>query len=365
MDKKKRKALVTGACGFVGSHLVEYLIQQGYYVKATDLENISTRRIDKYIASNQAEYKPSDVRRIETLKPLVDDVETVFHPAALFNLCISYEKLYNVNVLGTKNICDVATSAGVKRLINWSSSTLYGCWEGQPVAKTENDPIRIEDLLNDYAKSKYEQENVAHDYDNDRKMRVTSVRPGNIYGIGTFMGMAMPMKNLKLGLLQRPPARKGLEAYSSHVNVEDVVRASEFLTNKKEAEGQIYNLAEDNPSSVKELFEIGCEILGKKMRKGYENPAMLKMSAYAFSTIAGLRNFFAVTMLRKDYKWYPLFDAESVDLMVKHHIINNKKIKDLGFKFKHDIKKSMEEVIRHHEATGWKEIPWFAKYKVR
>ncbi len=77
-----------------------------------------------------------------------------------------------------------------------------------------------------------------------------------------------------------------------------------------------------------------------------------------------MRNFFAVTLLQKDYKWYPLFDAESVDLMVKHHIISNKKIKDLGFGFKHDIKKSIEEIIEHHKATKWKEIPWFARYKV-
>jgi nucleoside-diphosphate-sugar epimerase len=363
MDKRKRTALVTGACGFVGSHLVDLLVQAGYYVKATDLENVNTRRIDKYIQSKQIEYQPSDVRKKETLKPLVENMETVFHPAALFNLCISYSKLYDVNVLGTENLCKEATSAGVKRLINWSSSSIYGCWEGQPTAKTEKDPLRVEDMANDYAVSKYEQEKMAQSY--DKTMRVTSVRPGNIYGIGTYMGLAMPMKNLKLGLLQRPPAKKGLEAYSSHVHVEDVARATEFLANKKESEGQVYNLVEDDAVQVKELFELACKMLNKKMKKGYENPATLKMSAYAFSAIAGLRNFFAVTLLRDDYKWYPLFDAESVDLMVKHHILSNKKIRDLGFGFKHSIKKSIEEVIRYHESTKWKEIPWFTRYKVK
>lgn len=358
-----KKVLVTGACGFVGSHLVEFLINEGYSVRATDLENVNTKHIDNYIHSKQLDYKPSDLRKKETLEPLVDGVETVFHPAALFNLCIDYETLYDVNVIGTVNLCEAAENAGVKRLINWSSSTLYGCWEGEPVAKTEDDEIKEDDLLNKYALSKFEQEKMAHVY--DTKMRVTSVRPGNIYGTRTAMGLAMPMKNLKLGLLQRPPAIKGLTAYSSHVHVGDVARAAEFLANKKEAEGEIYNVAEDKPASTVELFEIGCELLNKKMKGGYENPAMLKISAHAFSTIAGIRNFFAVTLLRKDSKLYPLFDAESVDLMVKHHIISNKKIKKLGFKFKHDIRKSIEDIIQHHEATGWKEIPWFIKYKVR
>lgn len=358
-----KKVLVTGACGFVGSHLAEFLVLEGYDVRATDLENVSTKHIDKYIQSKIIEYKPSDLRKKETLKPLVEGVEIVFHPAALFNLCIDYETLYDVNVMGTRNLCEEATEAGVKRMINWSSSTLYGCWDGKPTAKTEDDEIEWEDLLNKYALSKMEQEVIAHAH--GKKIGLTSVRPGNIYGTRTAMGLAMPMKNLKLGLLQRPPAKKGLEAYSSHVHVEDVARAAEFLANKKESEGEIYNVAEDDPVSTKELFEIGCKILNKKMKKGHENPAMLKMSAYAFSTIAGVRNFFAATLLRKDYKLYPLFDAESVDLMVKHHVISNEKIKRLGFKFKHDIRKSIEDIIRHHEKTNWKEIPWFTKYKWR
>lgn len=358
-----RKVLVTGSCGFVGSHLVEFLFKKGYDVRATDLENVSTKHIDKYILSGEIEFKPSDMRKKETLEPLVDGVEIVFHPAALFNLCIGYETLHDVNVKGTRNLCEEAEKAGVKRLINWSSSTLYGCWEGEPTAKTENDAIELEDLLNEYALSKFEQEKMAQSY--NEKMRVTSIRPGNIYGTRTAMGLAMPMKNLKLGLLQRPPAIKGLLAYSSHVHVEDVTRAAEFLANKKEAEGGIYNIAEDEPASTIELFEIGCRILNKKMKKGYENPAMLKVSAHAFSAIAGLRNFFAVTVLKKDKKWYPLFDAESVDLMVKHHVISNEKIKNLGFEFEHDIKKSIEAIIKHHESTKWKEIPWFARYKVR
>lgn len=358
-----KKVLVTGACGFVGSHLVDLLVQKGYDVKATDLENVSTRKIDKYIASKQVDYKPSDVRRKETLKPLVENIEAVFHPAALFNLCISYSKLYDVNVKGTENLCIESARAGVKRFINWSSSSVYGCWDGEPVARTEDELIKKENFANDYALSKYEQEKMAHTY--DKAMRVTSVRPGNIYGVGTYMGLAMPMKNLKLGLLQRPPGKKGFQAYSSHVHAEDVVRAAEFLANKPEAEGQVYNLVEDNPASVEELFKIGCDLLGKKMKKGYEPAVTLKISAHAFSAIAGLRNLFATTIFGDDYKWYPLFDAESVDLMVKHHLLSNKKIRDLGFKFKHDIKKSIEEVIKHHESTDWKEIPWFTKYKVR
>ena len=369
------EVLVTGADGFVGSHLVDYLASHGYTVRAMDLRETPKNISPSYLKYGVVEYTQADLTNPESLKPLVDGVDVVFHPAALFNLCISPDKLWEVNVNGTLKLCKEASRAGVKRLINWSSSTVYGAWldsdeEGNPRKAVEDDFFsRGDRTINEYAHSKRKQEIRAHaTYNLENDLRITTVRPANIYGRGTSMGLAFPLKNIKKGLLKRPPAIRDengeyIQAYSSQVHVDDVVRAAVFLANTPEAVGKHYNLAEDTPISMDELFDLGCRLLGKERKEGYDNPIAMKIPAYLFSGIAKARNLLAhiFTFGRLKTRWYPLFDAESVELMVKHHVLDNSKIRSLGFKFEHDIRNSLEAIVKHHEETGWKEIPMFKR----
>ncbi|MBI4215428.1 MAG: NAD(P)-dependent oxidoreductase [Parcubacteria group bacterium] len=365
---KKTRVLVTGACGFVGSHLVDYLIEQDdYEVCATDLPYANQKYILPHLQSGKVYFYPADLTKRASLKPIFDQgIHTIFHTAAWFNPCVKYKNLYKVNVGGTGNLCALAQSYGVFRFINWGSSAVYGCWGGEPAPKSEDTPIEPKNFLNAYAKSKFEQEQLALDNHN-LLMTVVSLRPGNIYGPRTPNGLAMPLKNLYLKLLSRPPAFKGQEAYTSHVHVKDVVRAAVFLSKYPglKVKKEIFNIAEDEPMSTRELFQIVSGILERPIKQGYENPKVLQCSAMAFRLIAGARNFFAGTLLRNPYNWYPLFDKPSVNFMVKHHVISNQKLRGLGFEFSYKIRDAIGEVIKYHIQTQWKEIPWFSAYKVR
>jgi len=377
-----KRVLVTGANGFVGSNLVKYLHKrnysiphdgsklQRYQIIATDISPKPMPSIEELISMDRGKlsYQQSDLRDPDSLKPLFEEdqthkyIQTVFHPAALFNLCMDLEQLKEVNVEGTQNLISEAKQAGVRRVINWSSSSIYGCWQ-ENEKRDEEQELKLDEMLNDYAKSKYLQEQLAQEFDNPNGMRVTSVRPANIYGIGTNMGIAFPLKAIHKKMMKKPAARlnenkKPIYAAGSHVHVHDVVKAAFFLANDERAAGEIYNLAEDKPISTVELFELGCYLIGREMEEGYDTLKKLEGGAKFFSAIAGLRNFF---MFASKTKWYPLFDKESSQFMVNNHLIDNQKITDLGFKFGHNIRDSLREIVHHHQKTGWKEIKYFKR----
>ena len=380
-----KRVLVTGANGFVGRHLVQHLFDQPYHktnghkleryqIFATDLSPRPIDSVARLISMKRGvSYLPSDLRNPESLKPLFEEdelskpIDTVYHPAALFNLCMNLDQLKEVNVEGTVNLISEAQQSGVRRVINWSSSSIYGCWE-EDEKRNEEYPLKLEEMLNAYAKSKFLQEQAAQEFDNPDRIRVTSVRPANIYGIGTNMGIAFPLLAIHKKMMKRPAARldeKGEPIYAagSHVHVKDVIKAAYFLANDKRAAGEIYNLAEDKPISTVELFELGCYLIGRKMKEDYNTPKSLERGAKIFSALAGLRNglVYALTFGQRKTKLYPLFDKESSQFMVNNHLIDNQKITDLGFKFEHNIRDSLREIVHHHQKTDWKEIKYFKR----
>jgi len=360
-----KKVLVTGACGFVGSHLVELLMTEGFDVRATDLEWANRRHIQRHIESGSVEYMSSDLRKSWELDSVVKDVEIVFHPGGLFNLTIDRETLNDVNVKGTFYLCLAAADRGVRKLINWSSSSIYGCW-GDDRAATEEDEIFPERMHNDYARSKYEQEKTAQKFGKTRGIKVISIRPADIYGQRTVMGSALPLKSLAAGVLQRPPAIKGkngeyLKAKSSHVHVKDVARAALFLALSEEAEG-VYNVSEDEAIYNEELFRRGAEVLGKEIKTGYENPIIFRMIARLLGAYASTRNFLS-SVSGNPERIYPPFDAASVDFMVKNHIVSNRRLRKLGFEFKHKMLEEVPGLAESYRSTKLGDVFSFARYR--
>jgi len=145
--------LVTGAAGFMGSHLVEYLAKKGVRVRATARPRKDTSFFDRL----GVEYVPADLTKPETLPPLFKGgVDRIFHLGAICNFSTPYEKLYPTNVLGVERITALAHEHGVKRYVHVGSTSVYGYYKGTPFK--EDGPREPADS---YGRSKRDGEDVA------------------------------------------------------------------------------------------------------------------------------------------------------------------------------------------------------------
>ncbi len=130
---KKRQVLVTGACGFLGSHLVDALLNvDGFSVRATDIPEA-----DRTFLNPKADFIPSNLRNPKSLEAVLRGVKVVYHAAALFRYSAKWDDLYAVNVEGTQHLCQTAINADVSQLMLVSSAGVYGIPSTFPVRMTQ------------------------------------------------------------------------------------------------------------------------------------------------------------------------------------------------------------------------------------
>ena len=176
------RALITGADGFIGSHLTELLVREGYAVKALSqynsfnywgwLEDIECR--------SDIEILSGDVRDPHYCKQITKDVDVVFHLAALIAIPYSYvapDSYVDTNVKGTLNICQAALENGVRRLIHTSTSEVYGTARYVPI--DEKHPLQPQ---SPYSASKIAADAMAMSFHSAFDLPVTIARPFNTYG---------------------------------------------------------------------------------------------------------------------------------------------------------------------------------------
>ncbi|HKT26000.1 MAG TPA: NAD-dependent epimerase/dehydratase family protein, partial [Terriglobales bacterium] len=151
------KALVTGATGFVGSHVAELLQQQGAELRLLVRTNSRTENIDFL----KAERVIGDLRDLESLRKGMSGCDAVFHVAADYRLWVrNPEEMYRANVDGTLAILDAARETGVKRVVYTSSVATMGFLSDGTIAD-ENTPVDISHMIGHYKKSKFMAEQAA------------------------------------------------------------------------------------------------------------------------------------------------------------------------------------------------------------
>ncbi len=250
-----QKVLVTGADGFIGSHLTEMLLEQGYKVKALSYYNsFNDWGWLNNVKHPELEVVTGDVRDPHFCKHITQDVEIIFHLAALIAIPYSYvapDSYVDTNIKGTLNICQAAKENGVKKVLVTSTSEVYGTARYVPI--DENHPKQPQ---SPYSATKIGADAIAMSFYNAFALPVVLVRPFNTYGprqsaraiIPTIITqIANGKKEIKLGDLT--PTR-------DFNFVKDTCKGFIELSKCDAAIGQEVNICSNNEISMRDTLNL-------------------------------------------------------------------------------------------------------------
>lgn len=174
-------SIVTGGCGFIGSHIVDKLLKEGHKVRVID--NLSTGRMENlehHKDNEKLEIFNVDIRNVKEIRKIFENVTYVFHMAALADIVPSIQKpteYYTSNVLGTFNVLELSRKNNIKKLVYAASSSCYGIAKDYPT----NENCEISPQY-PYALSKYIGEETILHWGKVYKLPVISLRMFNVYG---------------------------------------------------------------------------------------------------------------------------------------------------------------------------------------
>jgi len=256
------KVLVTGADGFIGSHLVEMLSSKFSNVKALTQYNSfgSWGWLDDTSCKDGIEILAGDVRDPHFCNEIVKDVDIIFHLAALIAIPYSYlapSSYVETNINGTLNICQAAKENGNIRVIHTSTSEVYGTAQYVPI--DESHPLQPQ---SPYSASKIAADAMAMSFYNAFNLPVTIARPFNTYGPRQSARAVIPtiitqiangISEIKLGDLS--PTR-------DFNYVEDTCRGFIAIAENDETIGETINIGSNSEVSIKDTLDMINELMG-------------------------------------------------------------------------------------------------------
>jgi UDP-N-acetylglucosamine 4-epimerase len=267
-ELKNRKVLVTGGAGFIGSNLIGSLLKNGNDV--TCLDNFSTgkrKNIEDYLSNPKFSLIEGDIRNYDDCVKAVDNVEIVFHQAALGSVPRSIKdpiSTTDVNIGGFVKMLFASKESSVKRFVYAASSSTYGDHPDLP--KVEH---KIGMPLSPYGITKYVNELYAGNFAKNYGIEVIGLRYFNVFGRrqdpdGAYA--AVIPKFLKLLRNHESPVINGDGSYSRDFTyIDNVIQANHLsaLVSDRNALNQVYNVAYGERTTLNQLFDYIQKIAGK------------------------------------------------------------------------------------------------------
>jgi NAD dependent epimerase/dehydratase len=265
MNLNASRVLVTGADGFIGSHLTEMLIERGAKVKALSLYNSFNNWgwLEDIENLASVEVVTGDIRDPHFVKSITRDVDVVFHLAALIAIPYSYtapDSYVQTNVTGTLNLVQAALDNGVQRFMHTSTSEVYGTARYVPI--NEAHPLQPQ---SPYSATKIAADAIALSFHHTFNLPLTIVRPFNTYGPRQSARAVIPTaitqilsgkKAIKLGSLS--PTR-------DFNYVEDACRGFIALAECDSAVGETVNIGSNYEVSIGDTIRLIAEIIGNNI----------------------------------------------------------------------------------------------------
>ncbi len=315
------KTLVTGSTGLVGSALVERLLAEGCEVRAL-ARNTSDL---SHLKETQAEIVFGDLHEYDTLAPIMQGVEIVFHAAAKVTPGWgTWEEFEKTTVHGTENILRAAAEAGVRRLLHVSSCAVYG--EARDLPAVESTPCAVQKTpLTYYDYAKFLAEKVCWKYHEQEKIQVSMIRIGTAYGPRDRLLAKRVYDQTSFPIMIWPG---GANPRYSIVYVTDIAELATLAATNDKAIGQVYNVAGE-PVGLKQFTQAMIDARGLKRRwismpysvawiwcRSLEAFAGLRRSKkMPYLTLAALRNltmeiYLDGTKARNELGWRPEVSLE-------------------------------------------------------
>jgi nucleoside-diphosphate-sugar epimerase len=237
------ETLITGGTGLVGHHLVEELQQRGDSVRVLVLPSENA----DWLEERGVKVYRGNICEPDTLAEPMRGVDTVFHLAAMQGLWVPIEEYYKVNVTGTENVCRAVLNAGARRIVHVSSWTIYGMNHKKPLTEDfqpapRDDPYWVTKAQGDLLVQRM----IKQDH-----LPAAIIRPGTIFGVGDRLNFGRMAEKVYAG--------KGLYIGSGRnalpiVYVTDVVQGLLLCADRDNAQGQAFNITNDQPLTQEEFL---------------------------------------------------------------------------------------------------------------
>jgi len=256
------KVLVTGSDGFIGSHLVEQLVQKGAEVRALAQYNSFNfwGWLEDVPSLKDVEVVTGDIRDPHCCHELVKSVDVVFHLAALIPIPYSYrapDSYVDTNVRGTLNLCQAARAAGVRRFVHTSTSEVYGSARYVPI--DESHPLTPQ---SPYSATKIGADAVALSFFYSFDFPVVVARPFNTYGPRQSARAVIPTIIAQLAT-GTPDVRLGdLSTTRDFTFVEDTCRGFLAIASMNGGAGEVFNIGSNTEISIGDLLAMIARIMG-------------------------------------------------------------------------------------------------------
>lgn len=255
------KALVTGADGFIGSHLTEALISEGYQVRALAQYNSFNYWgwLEDIPENPNLEVVTGDVRDPNCCREICKGIDIVFHLAALIAIPYSYiapDSYIDTNVCGSLNICQAARDEGVKRVLVTSTSEVYGTAQYVPI--DEKHPLQPQ---SPYSASKIGADAIAMSFYNAFELALTIVRPFNTYGPRQSARAVIPTIITQIAAGATEIKLGDLTPTRDFNYVADTCRGFIELAGCDASIGETVNIGSNYEISIKDTLEIIKDIM--------------------------------------------------------------------------------------------------------
>ena len=310
--------LVTGAGGFIGSHLCDRLVAEGEEVRAllrySSRRDIGNLAFSEHVDEGRIEVTFANLLDPDVLRGLARGVDTIYHLGASISVAYSYEAPRDFvasNVQGTLNVLTAAREEQVRRVVHLSSSEVYGTALYTPI--DEKHPLQAQ---SPYSASKIGADKLAESFHLSFGLPVVTARPFNTFGprqspravIPTVISQALAGDEVRIG--STFPRR-------DFVFVEDTVDALLRLGRSDDGAGEVFNVATGADVSVGEVIEVVGALVGKELRTVTEDQRIRPEKSEVHQLLGD------ATRLREVFGWSPATElrdglARTVDWLRDH-----------------------------------------------